>query len=401
MTKDEFRNEYIKIDNQLRLLKSKYVQEFIEKWGIVFDKLMKIITNHGFTQSEWKGYTDIMHDVAFYHADNKTFWRGEREIENVTKLAYLNIISQLQGETQKPNFIERYNDITKSEWFKETYEDKSVSEENVEPTPKFKVGDWIIYGEIVTMRIVNVEDSYYEVEYTDGGKTFPNMDHVDKNSHLWTIDDAKEGDVIAIGNEYFLFKEKNNNTSPTVYISHCFCNSAKAFRVTNGRDCGEFFPVENGSRVHPATKEQRDTLFAKMKEAGYEWDAKNKKLIEINSRQTEVKDTTKLITPELLEEINSRQTEVKDTTKLITPELLEKNGFEFSHERCEGFECYSLIKFKGNVDIDLMHYENPNTDWLLTIMFNDCEDELVKVISTVDELQQCIDVMNLELKIKV
>ena len=48
-----------------------------------------------------------------------------------------------------------------------------------------------------------------------------------------------------------------------------------------------------------------------------------------------------------------------------------------------------------------MHYENPNTDWLLTIMFNDCEDELVKVISTVDELQQCIDVMNLELKIKV
>lgn len=56
MTKDEFRNEYIKIDNQLRLLKSKYVQEFIEKWGIVFDKPMKIITNHGFTQSEWKGY---------------------------------------------------------------------------------------------------------------------------------------------------------------------------------------------------------------------------------------------------------------------------------------------------------------------------------------------------------
>jgi hypothetical protein len=90
-----------------------------------------------------------------------------------------------------------------------------------------------------------------------------------------------------------------------------------------------------------------------------------------------------------------------DSKNIITESLLEKNGFEFSHERCEGFECYSLIKFKGNVDIDLMHYENPNTDWLLTIMFNEREEELVKVISTVNELQQCLDIMGIELKIKV
>ena len=97
--------------------------------------------------------------------------------------------------------------------------------------------------------------------------------------------------------------------------------------------------------------------------------------------------------------------EVKDTAKNITTELLEKNGFEFNSKASEAFDCYTLTKkdkdFRANVDIDLVHYVKPDTEWLLTIMFKDSEEELVKVISTVEELQQCIDVMNLELKIKM
>lgn len=42
---------------------------------------------------EWKGYADnIWHDVAFYHADDKAFWNGERPIEDVTKWAYVDEI---------------------------------------------------------------------------------------------------------------------------------------------------------------------------------------------------------------------------------------------------------------------------------------------------------------------
>jgi hypothetical protein len=33
-----------------------------------------------------------------------------------------------------------------------------------------------------------------------------------------------------------------------------------------------------GDAIIPATKEQRDILFSKMKEAGYEWNAKKKEL---------------------------------------------------------------------------------------------------------------------------
>ena len=38
------------------------------------------------------------------------------------------------------------------------------------------------------------------------------------------------------------------------------------------------------SPVYPATKEQRDTLFAKMKEAGYIWDAEKKELKKIEQK---------------------------------------------------------------------------------------------------------------------
>ena len=38
---------------------------------------------------------------------------------------------------------------------------------------------------------------------------------------------------------------------------------------------------ETSTAIHPATKAQQDLLFAKMKEAGYEWSDKDRKLIKI------------------------------------------------------------------------------------------------------------------------
>ena len=56
---------------------------------------------------------------------------------------------------------------------------------------------------------------------------------------------------------------------------------------------GKFNPYGNnhywGKNSCPATKEQRDLLFQKMKEAAYEWDAEKKKLkkIEVASKESE------------------------------------------------------------------------------------------------------------------
>ena len=50
---------------------------------------------------------------------------------------------------------------------------------------------------------------------------------------------------------------------------------------------GEFGYTENGNSIHPATEEQRELLFQKMKEEGYEWDAEKKELKKIEQTPTE------------------------------------------------------------------------------------------------------------------
>lgn len=146
--------------------------------------------------------------------------------------------------------------------------------------PEFKVGDWIVVENMVGQISDIREDCYVGLD-TKGWSFALSRPAGNSNAHLWTIEDVKGGDVITIGDEYFLFKKKKDNTSPVVYISHCFCDSAGTFRVTNGRDCGEFLSMENGIKACPATKEQRELLFARMKEAGYKWDDENNRLSKI------------------------------------------------------------------------------------------------------------------------
>ena len=142
--------------------------------------------------------------------------------------------------------------------------------------PKFEVGDWvraISSGNV--FKILSVNDGLYRVLCYDGVEAnYPIID-VDYDLVPWTIEDAKDGDVLALNNEYFLFKEKKNSTTEC-YISHCFIDSAKTFREN-----GEFLPIERGNKVCPTTKEQYDLLFSKMKEAGYEWDFEKKELKKI------------------------------------------------------------------------------------------------------------------------
>lgn len=236
--------------------------------------------------------------------------------------------------------------------------------------PKFKVGDWVIYDENVTMRIVNVEDSYYEVEYTDGGKAFPNMDFVDKNSHLWTIQNAKDGDVLVSAGVIFIFNKVDGK-----WIScHCSLHKDKSFI----NEDFNLMHIKYSNEVYPATKEQRDSLIKAMTEAGYVFDFNKRELKKVNSDVQSNKD----------EDI---------ATAIITGELLERNGFEHGKGRFD--DCYS-ITLSDKTYIDLLIDETSNTKWTLEIL-KDCGDRLVKSIYTVEELQQCIDIMSIKLKIKI
>ena len=97
--------------------------------------------------------------------------------------------------------------------------------------------------------------------------------------HLWTIQDAKDGDVLCCKSGWTcIFKAVDNHTN--TFSSYCFMDSDKNF-FSNGSEGHtldkEFINAYNGL-IHPATKEQCDTFMKVMNDAGYKWDAEKKEL---------------------------------------------------------------------------------------------------------------------------
>jgi hypothetical protein len=126
--------------------------------------------------------------------------------------------------------------------------------------------------------------------------TIPKFKDEDKN-HLWTIQDAKEGDVLAInwyeGYDYWekiiIFKKYHNEgaNSPCVEgYGNTFKNRKLAFHEEVPR-----FSKTWTSCLEPANKEQRDLLFQTIKEAGYKWNADEKKLEKLIVPKFKVGDT--------------------------------------------------------------------------------------------------------------
>ena len=88
--------------------------------------------------------------------------------------------------------------------------------------------------------------------------------------HLWTIEDAKDGDIL-MANAPFIFNGNLEGGSGCPG-AHCAINTLGKFQIPK---CPKHW---TGHTTTPATKEQRDLLFTKMHEAGYEWDAEKKEL---------------------------------------------------------------------------------------------------------------------------
>lgn len=164
-----------------------------------------------------------------------------------------------------------------------THPDYKELELPIEPKFKFKVGDWIVQNDNGTVsqitKTINGKDEYGEYrayEHTNGyfAACFEN------EYHLWTIKDAKDGDVLANDHHILILKELvydwSSNGTPYSVKAYCGIKPNGNFEI--GKDnwcfCGTL-------HIHPATKEQHDLLFAKMKEAGYQWNVDKKELRKI------------------------------------------------------------------------------------------------------------------------
>ena len=144
------------------------------------------------------------------------------------------------------------------------------STDNIEP--KFQVGEWITNGNAI-YHISNIrDDGFYCFDY---GPSSDMIQYIDNTCHLWTIQDAEDGDVLYSldSKQPFIYKDRLQFSQARGY---CCINKFGEFAVWYTSKC-----VICTDKYIPATKEQRDLLFAKMHEEGYEWDEGKKELRKI------------------------------------------------------------------------------------------------------------------------
>ena len=136
---------------------------------------------------------------------------------------------------------------------------------------KFKIGDWIIRNDgysDVPAQIYNLKKDRYLVTNMLGSKGDVMLTWQDK-WHIWTINDAKSGDILNANGAVFIYKKHNKD-----YVYHyCGINLGNEFVI--GTD-DSIWNANN--EIYPATQEQKDLLFNKIKEAGYTWDLNSKTL---------------------------------------------------------------------------------------------------------------------------
>lgn len=187
----------------------------------------------------------------------------------------------LLKRNQIMDILQEYNRTELIAWLEKQGEQKPADK------PKFNVDDWIVRELDNTCHqikkcILNVTNNKYGYDLTSGGY----ISSQDANFyHLWTIKDAKDGDVLS-------FNDGHKNDSIELIKSVTDKKIEFWFCLTNGNRYEVFdgiIPYTNfASResATPATKEQRDILFQKMKESGYEWNPEKKELKKIEQNFT-------------------------------------------------------------------------------------------------------------------
>lgn len=249
-----------------------------------------------------------------------------------------------------------YTIFKKQTWLEKIGEQKST--DNVEP--KFKIGDWIsIDGHAIL--ISDIRNDLYEAIFTNGEHRVFDTNVLDKEGHLWTISDAMPGDIIYATSKF--------NTFDFIYIFSEIKNENSWAYCSIDSDCDD---LDSGSRYwwfdnckgsielerydfYPATKEQRDILFAKMKEEGYGWDSDNKELEELEQSPIDNADNANIENTDI-ENANIENVDIENTNNDVSNDMpnlkvgdwvIREDGKPFRNGN--KFAQIKSIKFDGNM----------------------------------------------------
>lgn len=150
-------------------------------------------------------------------------------------------------------------------------------------TPKFKVGDWVVNKFSDSWHIDSVDKNNYKVSDGKGNYNYFPISKQDE-MHLWTMQDAKDGDIICYRDEISLYKNEieNWNKQETNFggFTYYCCYDGKRFIMNSFYLLTEQDEID----IYPATKEQRNTFMKVMNNIGYEWNEEKKELKKRNKR---------------------------------------------------------------------------------------------------------------------
>lgn len=142
-------------------------------------------------------------------------------------------------------------------------------------SPRFSVGDWITDG--TRPLLISSIDTYNNLYYFHESSSTSVFSWVDREYHLWTIQDAKDGDVIKIGECFVLFKELKDGNAL------CYCWYKSYGRIEFPNLSYHLFGTD-GAR--PSTQFEREEFFLKLQNEGYTWDDEEKTVLPLNTETT-------------------------------------------------------------------------------------------------------------------
>lgn len=249
-----------------------------------------------------------------------------------------------------------------------------INEEKVDNAnkAKFKVGDWVMLDRPVL--ITKVEDMPYNTHqyWTSDGTWFGD----DTKAKLWNIEDAKDGDVLALSYEsqnYILIYKGLHQKNFGIMMS-VFC-SYYVEKDTYDDETDSFHMLNTGEIITPATKEQHETLMKAMADAGWEFDFDKKELkkidngieIPLGAKDSELQEAIYYIPKGFHAEIDADKVVIKKGEKPAAwseddEEMLEdvRNNFEYN----KGEMTDSLIEqYDKSFDKIKFLKPQPNQEW--------------------------------------
>ena len=212
--------------------------------------------------------------------------------------------------------------------------------------PKFNVGDWVVFLTSESVYQVEKKENYeYTLKHIFGGSLCVSFS--DENLiREWTIQDAKDGDVLVNGSNIFIFHFINNRR----LMGYCHVNmdDGNFYNDIGKNEC--FCTID--APVTPATKEQRDALMKAMNDAGYKWNPETKTLEKLIETKFKVGDK---FDPNILQPFD----------KVLVRD-----------DRTEKWQC-SLFSYI-NINDDIYYpYVAINTGYKCCIPYNDDTEHLV------------------------